>query len=112
VHPVLGYLPQHVWEASSIILGAAFAAVGLLHLVTGRVGAEDRYKPRLVRAAGAAQIAFGAGVAVLGFVVDAEPPGERTHDYWGGVRAVMTLIVWSAIVAGITVSVLRQRRRR
>jgi hypothetical protein len=111
MHPVLGYLPQHLWEASSIILGAAFAAVGLLHLVTGRVGA-DRYKPRLVRAVGAAQIALGAGVAVLGFVVDAEPPGERTHDHWGGVSGVIMLIVWSAILAGIAFSVLRQRRRR
>jgi len=112
VHPVLGYLPQHIWEVGSVTLGAFIVAFGVWDLVTGLGVPSERRKPSTVRARGVAQIALGVALAISGFVINSEDAWDRQHhNHWGGPWDVAILIVWIAVLLGITCSVIRQRRR-
>jgi hypothetical protein len=64
-----------------------------------------------VRTIGLFQILAGVGVGLLGFLVDAEPPGSPESDHWGGTYGIVLLAVSLCALIAIVGSVLRKRRR-
>jgi hypothetical protein len=107
---VLGALPQYEFEVGCVALGACFAAVGLVYLISGRAPGDYPIRPRTLRLLGACEILLGVVVATGSFFVDSEPPGGL-EDHWGGTTGVVSTAVWLAVLAGIAASVFRKLRR-
>jgi hypothetical protein len=107
---VLGALPQYEFEVEGVALGACFAGVGLVFLISGKVSQNYSLPARTVRLIGGGQILLGVVVAVGSFFVDAEPQGGL-EDHWGGTWGIVETGVWLAVLAAIAASVFRQLRR-
>jgi hypothetical protein len=108
---LVAYLPQRSWEVVATALGASFVALGLVHLIRGKVP-ELPWRTRTVRVIGALQIALGVGVGIAGFRVNAEPScGVCGHGHWGGRGLIVALIAWLAGVVAITALVLKKHRK-
>ena len=104
----LAYLPQYDSELGGTVLGAIVIAFGLLSVVTGRLP-ETKYRPRIVRLIGLAEILFGAGMIASSFLIDAESPDEpRPVDHWGDKSDLVVLAVWLALIAAIALWNLRK----
>jgi hypothetical protein len=107
---VIGALPQYEFEVGCVALGACFAVVGFVFLVTGKAPQNYPLPARRVRLVGGGQILLGAVVAVGSFFVDAEPRGGL-EDHWGGRPGIVETGVWVAVLAAIAAFVFRQLRR-
>jgi hypothetical protein len=107
---VIGALPQYEFEVGCVALGACFAGVGLVCLISGKASQNYPLPARTVRLIGGVQIVLGVVVAVGSFFVNAEPPGGL-EDHWGGTPGIVETGVWLAVLAAIAASVFRQLRR-
>ena len=107
---MIGALPQYEFEVGAVGLGACFADVGLMFLISGKASKNDPLPARTVRLIGGGQILLGVLVAVGSFFVNAEPQGGL-EDHWGGTSDIVATGLWLAVLAGIMFSVVRQNRR-
>lgn len=107
----LAYLPEHVWQVGGGVMAIVLVALGVLYL-GGRL--EPRIygaNPRRVRQAGAGAIAFGLALAVAVVLVNAEPPGGRGGDQWGGSGGVVALVIW-LVLLGLSAATSSRRSGR
>jgi hypothetical protein len=70
----LGYLPQHIAEVAGLAIFVGVLISNLPALLSGRMSALPQWSSRRVRLAIALVLFLAGGWAVLGFVIDAEPP--------------------------------------
>jgi hypothetical protein len=107
---MIGALPQYEFEVGGVALGACFAGLGFVLLISGKASKNNPLPARTVRLIGGGQILLGVLVAVGSFFVNAEPQGGL-KDHWGGTPGIVETGVWLAVLAAIAASVVRQRRR-
>ena len=107
---MIGALPQYEFEVLCVTVGAWFAGVGLVLLISGKASQSHPLPARTARLIGSGQILLGVLVAVGSFFVNAEPQGGL-KDHWGGTSDIIETGVGLAVLAAIAASVFRQRRR-
>ncbi len=112
MQPVLGFLPQHVWEVGAGVMAVLLLAQGLMLLIKGPTarGAENMSQ-RSVRVSGGVILALGVGVGVAALLVNAESNTVHRSDQWGGVGGVVGLGVW-IVLLGLSVSFTTGRSKR
>src|SRR4051794_35969750 len=94
-----------------VVIGAVAILSGIVLLVTGAVPQFEHVRPRTVRVAGLAQLAFGIAVVLAAFAIDAEPRCDGcSRDHWGGTAGVIGLSVWVLIVLGVVAAETRRWR--
>lgn len=113
---VLAYLPRYIADASALVAAIGIALRALVALITGRLAGmapPDEggvwTRPR-VRMAAIVALLVAAGIALLGFVLPAEPPGGL-HNHWGGTSDRVAFGIWVAFMAAITAYGLWRDRR-
>lgn len=85
IQPILGFLPQHVWEVGAGAMAVLFMArgLGLIMKDPGAAGAANMSK-LAVRASGSVIFVLGIGVGFAALHVNAESSAERSSGHWGG----------------------------
>jgi hypothetical protein len=107
MQPILGFLPQHVWEVGAGVLALTFLWQGGLLLVRGRAASLERASARI---AGLVVFAFGVGIGIAAVFVDSESSAVESRDKWGGVGGIVGLIIWLILLAVSTSIEVRRRR--
>lgn len=99
IQPILGFLPQHVWEVGAGAMAVLFMArgLGLIMKDPGAAGAANMSK-LAVRASGSVIFVLGIGVGFAALHVNAESSAERSSGHWGGVGGVVGLGIWLVLL--------------
>jgi hypothetical protein len=81
-------------------MAMVFVGRGLLYLIRG-ADAPGAYgmSQLIMRVAGGFILLLGLGVGLAAVFVDAEAPGARGGDRWGGAAGVVVLSVWLVLLA-------------
>lgn len=96
---VLAFMAQHVWEVSAGILAVLLVGDGLLRLITGSGASWAHARgERATRMIGGFAMALGVGIGIAAFTVDAEQPGVRGGNGWGGTSGIVILSVWVTLI--------------
>lgn len=94
-----------------VLIGAVAILSGVVSLVKGAIPRFEHVRPRTVRLAGVAQLAFGIAVVLAAFAIDSEPKCDGcSRDHWGGTAGVIGLSVWVLIVLGFVAAETRRWR--
>lgn len=107
IQPILGFLPQHVWEVGAGVMALTFLVQGGVLLVWGRSASLEGASALI---AGLVLFAFGIGIGVAALFVDSESSAVESTDKWGGVGGIVGLIIW-LILLGASTSIAVRRRR-
>ena len=108
---LLAYLPQHEWEVAgvTVLIGSLLNAAPALW--SGRTSTLPHWPPRRVRLLAVAGVLVGGAVAIVSFVVNAEPPGGVRQGHWGTRVDHGFLAVWLLFATAIiTRNLLREFR--
>jgi hypothetical protein len=108
---LLAYLPQRLSEVAGVAILVGVAIGCLPPLIFGRVSAFPNWPTARVRLLATIAVALAGVMALVSFVIDAEPPGGLPQGHWGDhtdkVYAAAWLVFLTVIVA---VNLVREAR--
>jgi hypothetical protein len=100
-------MAQHVWEVGASVLALLLIGQGLFTGITGSGTAQvGGMSKRATRTIGGLAVLLGVGVGIAAFAVNAEQPGARGGNGWGGTGGIVILCVWVALMCAGPVSKL------
>src|SRR2546426_2198842 len=91
----VAFLPQRVWEVTTVALAAYLVSFGILGLIKGRAAGARWMSRRAVRMAAALETLPGVGIGIAGFLTNSEPPCSRCgQGAWGGTTMLVAMSIW------------------
>jgi hypothetical protein len=109
---MLAFMAQHIWEVGASVLAILLIGQGLFWLIGGSSAPRAQMSEPVAQTIGGLAVLIGVGVGIAAFTVDAEQPGVRGGDGWGGTGGIVILGVWVVLMCAGPLSRLIRARSR